>query len=226
MDNNEEKLKKDIVRTMSLLYRRRLVTSLSGNVSARLALANEFWITPSGLFKGKLRSQHLVKCNLETKILNGSLKPSIETSIHALIYKRRSDVNAVVHAHNPVTIGLSLAGLEIKPVTVESALILSQVPMVKFAYPGSETLANLVAKNIMNCQVVILENHGVISVGHDLLTALSAIEILEETAITILTAKLFSKLSEAKISEIPKEDVQAMRKLLNRVHANQLDSCS
>lgn len=200
--NSEDDLKKEICKTMNRLYRRGLISALSGNVSARLPEASEFWITPSGTFKGELEPEDLVKMNLDGKVVEGFKKPSIETPFHTIIYRRRADVNAVVHSHNPITTGLALAGIEIKPVTVEAALILGRVRVVPWAFPGTDTLARLVGEHIDGTKALILMNHGVIGVGKNLLEAETIVEALEETAITQLVAYIFKR----EIPTIPEEE--------------------
>ncbi|MEM2320633.1 MAG: class II aldolase/adducin family protein [Candidatus Bathyarchaeia archaeon] len=203
-----EKLKKEICRTMRRLFHRGLISSLSGNVSARFPGASEFWITPSGVFKGGLRPRDLVKVGLNGVVIEGSLKPSIETPFHAAIYKWRADVNAVVHSHNPITTALVIAGIEIKPVTVEAAVMLGEVKVVPWAPPGSEELANLISEYINGAKALVLMNHGVIGVGGNLLEAEAIVEALEETATIIFIASLFTR----DISLIPGKDIESMMK--------------
>lgn len=207
---SEEELKKEICRAMRRLFNRGLISSLSGNVSARLPGASEFWITPSGVFKGGLRPRDLVKVSLDGEVIEGSLKPSIETPFHAAIYRRRADVNAVVHSHNPITTALAIAGIEIKPITVEAAVMLGEVKAVPWAPPGSEELANLVSEYISRAKALVLMNHGVIGVGSDLLEAEAVAEALEETATIIFIASLFGK----GIPSIPGKDIKSMKKSL------------
>lgn len=190
---SEEDLKEDICGVMRRLFNRGLISALSGNVSARLPGAREFWITPSGIFKGELKPSDLIKVNLEGAVLEGSLKPSIETPIHIAIYRRRADVNAIVHSHNPITTGLTLAGIEVKPVIAEAAAFLGEVRVIPWAPPGSEDLAELISKHIEGARALILMRHGVIGVGSNLLEAEAAVESLEENAKVQLIASMFMR---------------------------------
>ncbi|MEM3480040.1 MAG: class II aldolase/adducin family protein, partial [Candidatus Bathyarchaeia archaeon] len=139
--SSEEELKDEICKTMRRLFNRGLISALGGNISARLPGSNEFWITPSGVFKGELEPDDLVKVDLSGRVIEGFLRPSIETPFHAKIYEKRADVNAVVHSHNPITTGLALAGIEIQPVTIEAAVVLRRVKIAPWAFPGTEALA-------------------------------------------------------------------------------------
>jgi len=208
-ENLEEELKEEICKIMKRLFDRGLVSALGGNVSARVPRANKFWITPSGVFKGELESDDLIKVNLDGKVMEGVMRPSVETPIHAMIYRKRADVNAVVHCHNPVTTGLALAGIPIQPITAGSAVVLRKVEIVPWALPGTDTLADLVGKHIDGARALILMNHGVIGVGYNLLEAETIVETLEEVAITQFIANLFKK----EIPLIPEEDMELIKRL-------------
>jgi len=190
----EEGIKADVCKTMAALYRRGLISATGGNVSVKVAGTKDFWITPSGIFKGELSIDDLVKVNLEEgRIIEGSRKPSIETPMHRAIYRKRPDVNAIVHAHNPVTVGLALAGIEIQPVTVDAAFVLRKVPIVPFALPGTQDLADAAAEHIIDAKTLVLQNHGVIGVGSALLEAQALVEKLEEVATVQWVACQFGK---------------------------------
>jgi len=206
---SEEELKEEICKTIKRLFNRGLISALGGNVSARLPEAKEFWITPSGVFKGELEPEDLLKVDLEGRVLEGFLRPSVETPFHAMIYKKRADVNAVVHCHNPFATGLALAGIPIQPITVEAAVVLRKVKVVPWAFPGTDTLANLVGEYVEGARALILMNHGVIGVGSNLLEAETIVETLEEVATTQFVASIFRR----DIPLIPEEDMELIKKL-------------
>ncbi|MCD6357036.1 MAG: class II aldolase/adducin family protein [Thermoproteales archaeon] len=195
---------------MRNLFNRGLISALGGNVSARIPGSEEFWITPSGIFKGELTAEDLVKLDLEGNILEGFLRPSIEWPFHAAIYKVRPDVNAVVHAHNPFTLGLTLAGMGLKPITVEAVMVLRKVEVVPFAFPGTEELANLVKEKAMaGARAIVLQNHGIVAMGANLYEAEAIAETLEEVAIAQFVAMALGK--EPPI--IPEREVELYYKL-------------
>ncbi|RLE96960.1 MAG: class II aldolase/adducin family protein [Thermoprotei archaeon] len=206
----EDQLKEDICKVMRNLFNRGLISALGGNVSARIPGSEEFWITPSGIFKGELTAEDLVKLDLEGNILEGFLRPSIEWPFHAAIYKVRPDVNAVVHAHNPFTLGLTLAGVGLKPITVEAVMVLRKVEVVPFAFPGTEELANLVKEKAMaGARAIVLQNHGIVAMGANLYEAEAIAETLEEVAIAQFVAMALGK--EPPI--IPEREVELYYKL-------------
>ncbi len=206
--DSEEKLKARICKTMKRLFNRGLISALGGNISARLPGANEFWITPTGVFKGELESKDLVKVDLDGNVVKGFFKPSIETPFHTTIYRRRTDVNAIVHSHNPIAVGLALAGIQIQPITIEAVAILGNVKIVPWAIPGTKTLANLVGKYIEDAKVLILMNHGVVGVGSNLFEAEAVVETLEEVATIQFIARVFKD----KLPLIPREDIELIKK--------------
>jgi len=208
---SEEEIRREIIRVMRELYRRGLISALGGNVSARLPGSNEVWITPSGVFKGDLHEDDLVKIDLEGNVIEGFLKPSVEWPLHVKIYQVRPDVNAVVHAHNPVTTGLALAGIAPMPITVEAVFTLRKVPIVPYAFPGTKELAELVGEHIKGgARALILQNHGVIGVGYNLVEAEAIVETLEEVSLTMLAAMIAG---QRKPPLIPERDVELAKKL-------------
>ncbi len=207
---SEDEIKQEITRVMRALYERGLVSALGGNVSARVPGAGEFWITPSGVFKGNVNVDDLVKVDLDGNVIEGVLRPSTETPFHAAIYRVRPDVNAVIHAHNPVTLGLALAGVNLKPISVEAVMTLRRVEVVPFAFPGTDQLAKLVADAALKgARAIILMNHGVVGLGANLLEAEAIVETLEEVATAQFVAMALGK--EPPV--IPEKDVELYMKL-------------
>jgi len=172
--------------------------------------SKEFWITPSGIFKGELNPDDLVKLDVEGNILDGFLRPSVEWPLHAAIYRVRPDVNAVIHAHNPITLGLALAGVSLKPISVEAVMVLRKVEIVPFAFPGTDQLAKLVEeKAAKGARAIILQNHGIVALGSNLYDAEAIAETLEEVATAQFVAMALGK----EPPTIPEKDVELYYKL-------------
>jgi L-fuculose-phosphate aldolase len=205
---DESEIKEQLVKCMKTLHERGLITGIGGNASIRMEGTNEILITPSALYKGELKPDDIVKIDLEGNVLDGVFKPSIEWHFHAAIYSKRLDVNAVIHTHSPMTTGLALAGKKIEPITLESAVMLADVPILEFRYPGTKELGEIVADNIMGHRAVIMQNHGVIAVGYDLIEALTTIEVLEEISTMTFVASHFGG---AKL--IPADQIELIKKL-------------
>lgn len=209
---DEDEIKRDIIRVMGTLYQKGLVSAMGGNVSARLPGKNEFWITPSGVFKGDLHLDDLVKIDLKGNIVEGFMKPSIEWPMHAAVYKLRPDVNAVIHAHNPITTGLAMGGIPPQMITVEAVVFLRKVPVVDFVFPGTDELAEHVAKAVKEtaARALVLQNHGVLGLGYNLVEAESVVEVLEEVAWMTLACIIAGK---KELPLIPEKDIELAKKI-------------
>jgi len=205
----EAELKQSMIDCMMKLYDRGMMTGVGGNISVRLPGAEEVWITPSGLYKPSLRVDDLLKIDLDGRLIEGIFKPSMEWPFHVAIYRRRTDVNCVLHCHPPVATGLTLAGVRIKPITLEAALMIARAPVVPFIYPGTRELGEAVAEAALGSRVVLLQNHGAVTVGYDLHEALTAMEILEEAATMTLVARSVG----AEPVEIGEREIELIKKL-------------
>ncbi|AOL15427.1 aldolase [Sulfolobus sp. A20] len=183
---SEEQLKQELVNTVKAFYYKGLVTNAGGNQSARLPGSNKIWITPSGYPRMSLAANDLIAVDLEGNVIEGDLKPSIETYAHLAIYKNRPDVNAVIHAHAPYVMGATLSGfLEITH--GEAAAILGDVKIVPYSHPGTKELAKLIGEAFRGegmkvPRVVITLNHGAFSAGACIHEARAFMEILDEWA--------------------------------------------
>lgn len=195
---SEEKIKEDIVNVMRNLYRRGLVSALSGNASIRVAGTNYVWITPSGVFKGGLKVEDLVKIDLNGNVVEGFRKPSSEWRFHVAIYKARPDINAVIHAHNPITVAYSIAGLRLDESLLSEVMIfIKRIEYIPYVEPGTEALARLVGeKAATGCNAIVLEKHGVIGMGRDIYEAEMVVESLEDLAYAQFLSKLVKFLHE------------------------------
>ncbi|MCZ6463600.1 MAG: class II aldolase/adducin family protein, partial [Proteobacteria bacterium] len=181
-----EDVREQIVDAVQELYRAELITATGGNVSARIADADEVWITPSQLFKGELRPEVLVRIDLEGHSLDvGSRSPSSEWGVHCAIYRARPDIVAVVHAHAPHATILANAGLPFLPISTEAAFF-SDLPRLPFIMPGTGELAAAVAEAMADSWAVLMVNHGLIVGGRTLRRAADMIEIIDRSAQVIL----------------------------------------
>ncbi len=171
------------------LYEQGLVRGTSGNISAKIPSTDTFLIKPSGARMGFLKPEELVLVDLQGNKVRGELSVSLETPMHAVVYRARSDAQAVVHTHAPMATAFGIAKTEILPLQVEMFMLLPNgVPVVPFEPPGSEALAEAVQKKIADYDAVILENHGVVTVGSTIEAACNLNEIVEEAATIQLAA--------------------------------------
>jgi ribulose-5-phosphate 4-epimerase/fuculose-1-phosphate aldolase len=187
------------------LYDHGLVKGTSGNISARIPDTDTFLIKPSGVRMNLLEPDKLVLVDFQGNRIKGELPVSLETPIHAAVYRARKDVQAVVHTHAPTATAFGIAKTEILPLQIEVFMLLPNgVPVVPFEAPGSEALANAIQKRMADYDAVILENHGIVTVGSTIEAACNLNEMVEEAAkIQLLVMNLAGRdaLDLAKITE-------------------------
>jgi ribulose-5-phosphate 4-epimerase/fuculose-1-phosphate aldolase len=178
-----------IVAAGARLGARGLVVAAEGNLSVRLP-DGRILITRSGRPKDALGPDDLIVVEAEPPAPGredpgtDSLRPSSDLAVHRAIYAARPDVAAVVHAHPPAGLALTIAGEVPDPAALpETALFLPRLPCVAFAPPGSPELAAAIAATRGDGDplpgAVLLERHGAIAVGPDLATALDRIELAD-----------------------------------------------
>lgn len=176
-------LSERIVKAGKELYDHGLVRGNSGNISARIPGTETFLIKPSGVCMGRLKSEELILVDFEGNKIKGEANVSVETPMHAAIYKARKDVQAVVHTHAPTATAFGITGTGILPLQIEAFVLLPKgVPIVPFKPPGSKALADAVQKKISDHDAIILENHGIVTVGSTIEAACNLNEIVEEAA--------------------------------------------
>jgi len=197
--------RKEVARFMRRLYKHGLTTTSGGNISLRLS-DELILITPSATDKGRMRWKEVGIVNIVGENLTNHLKPSIETAMHLSIYKKKKEIYAIVHAH-PVFASLFTA-IKTKintNLTAEAKAILGDPLFVRYAVMGSAALAEVAAENILKSDVLLLENHGILTTGATLLQAFDKIEVLENAAkMTLLTEMTGRKrpLDKARILEL------------------------
>ena len=111
--------------------------------------------------------------------------------MHLRIYALRADVCAVCHAHPPVATGFAVAGRALDSAVLgETAILLGAVPLAPYGAPGTQDLPDSIAPFVTRASAVLLANHGVVSYGEDLRTALQRMEMVEHCARVTLVAEL------------------------------------
>ncbi len=161
-----------------------------GNISARLG-PHALLVTPAGREKGGLSPEELLVVDLEGTVVGGAGRPSTETPMHLLCYRRRGDVGGVVHAHPPVATAFAAAGVPLDaPVMPEIVLTVGAIPLVPYATPGTEELARALEPWVDGHDAFLLASHGVLTLGRDVREALHRMERVEHLAKVTLAARL------------------------------------
>jgi L-fuculose-phosphate aldolase len=189
----EQQHRDEIVRFGKLLHRTGLVAATDGNLSVRLE-NGDFLCTPTVMSKGLMEPEDLVIVNGHGKKLHGSREVSSEIAMHLLIYGRRPDVNAVVHAHPPTATGYAAAGLALdRAICSEIIVTLGSVPLANYETPGTPELAEALAPLVAEHDAILMANHGVVTCGADLLNAYMNMETVEHFAKIALVTHLLGK---------------------------------
>ena len=184
-----------------LLYDRHLTVSAGGNMSVRLG-EDEILITPSGVNKGLISGDDLVKMDMDGNVISGG-KPSIEHKFHIGIYKENPETNAVIHCHPLYCLALAVKGEDIKScLTPEGVLLLDQVPTVRYETPGSQELVDAVME-YADAPAMLMAKHGAITQGRTLEEAFNRMEELEFQAHLQILA--------GDAAELPVEEVVKLR---------------
>ena len=168
------------------------VAANDGNVSVKLE-DGTFLATPTGISKSFITPEKLVHIDESGEVLDGleGCKPSSEIKMHLRCYKEREDVGAVVHAHPPTATGYAVAHLDLDRYTmIETVIAIGSIPITPYGTPSTYEVPDSIAPYLENHDVLLLENHGALTVGSDLITAYYRMETLELYAKISLTAHL------------------------------------
>jgi len=186
-------LKERVARICNLVWEHRLVTSTGGNVSARIPNTNYVIIKPSGFHMRDITPNNLIIIDTYGKTIEGKFKPSIETPMHTAIYRNRQDVGGVVHTHQAYATALGVANVPIQPILSDPKLI-GGFPIVPYILGGTQELAEAVVKKLgKHRQGVVLENHGILTVGSTVEDAFDTALSMEEIAKMQFIAMLADK---------------------------------
>lgn len=183
----EEKIRSKMAELISVADRAfalRLQTGTGGNISVRLDSRDAVVIKPSGVGFPECNEDNLLIVDLEGKILEGAGKPSKDMPFHLGVYRVRPEVNGIVHVHSPWATAWAASGKEIPIPTVHASAKLGRIPLVPAGPDGGIQTPESIIELFRDQTVVaaILENHGSVGVGKDLLAAEQIVELIEETA--------------------------------------------
>jgi L-fuculose-phosphate aldolase len=181
-------LRRELVRFGRWLYRLGFAPGTSGNLSVRLD-RERLLVTPTGMSKYLMRPADMVVVDLDGRHLEGSRRATSELGMHLAVYRRRPDVNAVVHGHPPVATAFACAGRALDEMFCqEAAMTLGSVPLAGYATTGTEEVAASMEPLIADHQAILLANHGAVSYGPTLLDSFLKMETLEHLAVIRLAA--------------------------------------
>ncbi len=196
-----DQVKEQIVQAAQSLVAAGYLMATGGNLSVRLNGPAALAVTPSSYDYMKMTPADICVLDAGLNLLEGSLKPSVESAMHAAVYQARPDVNAVVHTHQVCPSALALINAPIPELFDEQVRYLGrEVKIIPYAPSGTGLLKGQVARHIRDHNnAYLMANHGALVFGADLERAVFNVEILEKCA----QAYLLALCTERKVSKIP-----------------------
>jgi L-fuculose-phosphate aldolase len=204
--DEETRLRTAIAEIGKLCYQKGFIVGADGNISARLQDGSVL-ITPAGAMKGFLSPENIAHVDMSGKVVDNGPRASTETGIHLVSYKERPDIRAVLHCHPPHAVALTLAGIDMQiPLIPEIIVTIGGIPTAPFATPGTDELPESI-RGIVRCSdTVVMQNHGSVTLGSNLLDAFKKLDMLEHTAKILWLANC--------VGTVKPLDPQAVAKLL------------
>lgn len=207
----EAALREEVVRVCRLMWEKGLVAASDGNVSVRLG-DGHLLTTPSGVSKGFLSPSDVVLIDMEGKPVRqpGQGKnlpqPSSEILLHLEVYRQRPDVQAVVHAHPPLAIAFTIAGVSLTQCVLPEVVVnLGSIPTTAYATPASAEGPVVIRELIRDHDALIIDRHGSVTVGQTLFEAYMKLEKIEHLAQVTLAARQLGR-----VTELPPEEVRKL----------------
>ena len=188
------------------LYEKNLIAGSDGNISEKSK--SKIIITPSQVNKSEIKLKDLCLINNKAQNLKG--KASSEKYMHLAIYKYQKKAKAIVHAHPPSAIALSLARPHWKflpQALPEIVIALGHVPFVPYVQPGTKQMGESLKNFVKTSKALILSHHGAVVWGENLEEAFLIMEQLEHSCKILCLSESIGKtktLSKKEINKLKK----------------------
>ena len=205
-------IKKEICEVGHKIYNDGFVAANDGNISVKVS-DNEYYCTPTGVSKGDLTPDMIIRIDGKGNKIEGRLNPSSEIKMHLRVYQERPDVNAVVHAHPPVATAFTVAGVPLdKYILPEAVLTIGYVPTCEYGTPSTMEIPDSLMPYIQNHDAFLLKNHGALTVGNTLKKAFFTMEEVE------FNAKICKYAMElGGVEEIPCDQLEKLMELRQKM---------
>ena len=200
------KLTKEIINYGRLCGVKNFTPGYSGNISARYK--DGMLITTSGSSNGYLKKENIVYTNFEGKALDNGKKPSSEKFLHIEIYKKRPEINYIIHVHSPYLSSFASAGKDLmEPIMAENVFYFGGIPLAPYALPSTRELVDNTIPYFDKYDAVLMENHGFIVCAKTIEDAYLKLELAESYAQVVLNTHILGGaklLTEEQAQEILK----------------------
>ncbi len=182
-----EKLRETVWKCNLELPKNGLVKMTSGNVSGRDAETGLVVIKPSGYSYEQMKPEDMVVVDLNGKVCEGHLSPSVDTDTHLCVYRQRPDVFGIAHTHSPYASSFAALGQPIRSCLTASAMLGGEIPLGGYVPIGGEAIGTEIVNKIGKSLAIVMQNHGVFTVGKSPQQATKmAVEVEEIAKITHL----------------------------------------
>lgn len=182
MEQSSEQVRHELVKYSRIIMEKGLVQGPGGNISARCA--DTMFISPSGFAFDDVAADDFVSVDIETgNLVSGRHRPSSEVLMHLFCYRVRPDVAAVVHTHPTFTIALLNANVPFQPAFADFVVYCGDKwPVLEYITVTTEALARAAEEAVKDAGIVLMKNHGLLTVGANLKEAYYRTAIAEEQA--------------------------------------------
>jgi L-fuculose-phosphate aldolase len=204
--------RKKLALACRVLYMEGLGDFHLGHMSSRISDQEKFYMKPNGLGLEEIKPEDLIVMDMEGNKLEGIHPPHGEAPIHSEIYKKRKDVQSIVHVHPLFSTAFSCVRTEMKPLTQDGTLCPLGIPV--FEDPELITRKDqgeVLARTLGVGKAVLLRNHGIVTVGGSIEDACLNAVVLEKALKMQFTASLFGK-----IEPISEETALKMSEAVNK----------
>jgi L-fuculose-phosphate aldolase len=203
---------RSIIHVGKRMYDHGFVAANDGNVSVRLS-EGRLLTTPSGMSKGFLTKGDLVVTDMRGEKVSGKREPTSEVKMHIRAYELREDVGAVVHAHPPYATAFSVVAVPLAGCILPEVIVsIGSIPLTQYATPSTDEVPRSIEEIVKRYDAFLLRNHGVMTVGADILGAYHKIETVEHFAkITFIARHL------GRINPLGDDDVQKLMEVRDKL---------
>ncbi|HEY0258306.1 MAG TPA: L-ribulose-5-phosphate 4-epimerase [Lacisediminihabitans sp.] len=198
----------DVARLHELLVRYQLVIWTGGNISGRVPGADLFVIKPSGVEYDDLTPENMILCDLDGNVVEGENAPSSDTAAHAYVYRNMPQVNGVVHTHSTYATAWAARAEPVPCVlTGQADEFGGEIPVGPFAIIGDDSIGRGIVATLTGhrSRAVLMQNHGVFTIGKNSRDAVKAAVMAEDVARTVHIARQLGELVP-----IPQEKIDAL----------------
>ncbi|MCP8617573.1 class II aldolase/adducin family protein [Salirhabdus salicampi] len=173
-------VKKDLEKYAHKIVDTGLVVGAGGNLSMRSG--DIMYLSPSGFDLKEIEDHQWVRVDIPTGEVLDDLKPSSEILMHLECFRKRPDITAVLHAHPSYSVGVSSTGQKIPNLFPDFPAMVKSVAYLDYMIPTTHVLADAVSDVIEEHDVVVMRNHGVLTVGKTMKEAFFFMQLTEESA--------------------------------------------